>query len=176
MDHGARSRLLKILALADSSHEGEAMAAVRMARQLLAQEGLSFADLAGNLGRSALLRHLPEQRAVQVRALELQVSELQRRLLEAQNTIQERNNALAAVNNRVQQLDQQMGRQQAEVEKWRNLARDTANKLWDIGQQIAEDRAVSETVTENLQQIGGRSHPSVGAAPLVKSNFRRERR
>ena len=38
-------KLAKVLALADSAHEGEALAAVRKAGHMLAQAGLSFADL-----------------------------------------------------------------------------------------------------------------------------------
>jgi septal ring factor EnvC (AmiA/AmiB activator) len=162
MDAALQKRLLKVLALADSSHDGEALAAVRMA-----QAGMNFSDLASGLALPRSLRPLPDP-GMQVRALELQLSELQRRLLDVQNTAQERNNALAAVNHRVQQLEQHIGRTQTEVEKWRNLARETANKLWDIGQQIAQDRAVSETVSDSLNHNGSRS--------ATDASFRRERR
>jgi chromosome segregation ATPase len=146
-------KLSKILALADSSQEGEALAAVRMARQMLAQEGMSFADLLAGK-QSMTSRHAraqaqaPQSQAVEtaseIKALQQKVAELQRNLLLSQSQLQERNNALAAVTYRAQHLELQVTRAQQEVEKWRDLARDTANKLWDIGQQIADDRLMGQ--------------------------------
>jgi septal ring factor EnvC (AmiA/AmiB activator) len=149
-----RTRLLKVLALADSSHDGEALAAVRVARQLLAQEGLSFADITKvTPPLAAVLPSTPQDHTARVRGLETQVADLQARLLEVQRQLQERNVALVAANTRVHQLENNAGRAQSEVEKWRNLARETANKLWDIGQEIAEDRAVTHDVAGQLQEI-----------------------
>jgi len=140
-----RTRLLKVLALADSSHDGEALAAVRVARQLLAQEGLSFADITKvTPPLAAVLPSTPQDHTARVRGLETQVADLQARLLEVQRQLQERNVALVAANTRVHQLENNAGR---------NLARETANKLWDIGQEIAEDRAVTHDVAGQLQEI-----------------------
>jgi len=170
MNDNVQARLLKILALADSSHDGEAVAAVRMAKQLLAQQGKSFADLArGMVGVLPVLR----DDSATLRVMEMRVTDLQRRLQEAQQQVQERGTALAAVNYRVQQLEQSATRAQTEVEKWRNLARDTANKLWDIGQQIAEDRATSHEVVDCLQNNTVRSPRPVNnsAAGLRERHF-----
>ena len=46
MNRSILNRLDKVLALADSDQDGEAVSAVRMARQLLLNDGLSFGDLA----------------------------------------------------------------------------------------------------------------------------------
>lgn len=46
MNQRIPEQLDKILALADSSHDGEAVVAVRKARQILSRDGLSFGDLA----------------------------------------------------------------------------------------------------------------------------------
>ncbi len=172
MNITTRERLLKVLALADSTHEGEAIAAVRVARQLLAQTGLSFADLA----RQALTaRPTLDASATRVRMLEVQVTELQRRLQETQKQVQERNALLAAANTKLQQMEQQTGRVHGEVEHWRKLARDTANKLWEIGQQIAEDRDVSQKIAGKLQDIqpAVRSAARVSVAPVGLSRERR---
>lgn len=150
MNNTNRIRLLKVLALADSSHDGEAVAAVRAARQLLAQEGMSFADLANG---AVDIVTLAQDNVTQLRGLEIQVTDLQRRLLDALRQLHDRNQALTAATNKLQQLEQNAEKTKGEVEKWRNLARDTANKLWDIGQQIAEDRAVTHTVAGQLEEI-----------------------
>src|ERR1700743_2075721 len=46
MDQRTFEQLEKVLALADSSHDGEAINALRKARQMLSRDGLSFGDLA----------------------------------------------------------------------------------------------------------------------------------
>lgn len=107
--------------------------------------------------------------------LEVQVTELQRRLQETQKQVQERNALLAAANTKLQQMEQQTGRVHGEVEHWRKLARDTANKLWEIGQQIAEDRDVSQKIAGKLQDIqpAVRSAARVSVAPVGLSRERR---
>ncbi|MBP7251968.1 MAG: hypothetical protein KBA75_00625 [Alphaproteobacteria bacterium] len=150
MNNANRIRLLKVLALADSSHDGEAVAAVRAARQLLAQDGMSFADLANG---AVDIVSLAQDNVTQLRSLEVQVTDLQRRLLDALRQLHDRNQTLTTVNSKLQLLEQNAEKTKGEVEKWRNLARDTANKLWDIGQQIAEDRAVTHTVAGQLEEI-----------------------
>ena len=46
MNRQILNKLDKVLALADSDHDGEALVAVRKARQMLSNDGLSFGDLA----------------------------------------------------------------------------------------------------------------------------------
>jgi hypothetical protein len=161
MNSAAHARLLKVLALADSSYDGEAVAAVRMARQLLAQEGLNFQSLAAP-SQQATARPLQAPTAA-LQTLEAQLAETRQQLLAAQRTSQERATALAAVNQRVHNLEQTVNRAQVEVEKWRNLARETANKLWDIGQQIAEDRTVTATPLPSM--AAAHETPLRGATP-----------
>src|SRR5262245_30459935 len=55
MNKEATNQLEKVLALADSSHDGEAVVAVRKARQMLSRDGLNFGDLARAAGRSHFL-------------------------------------------------------------------------------------------------------------------------
>ena len=54
-----RDKLAKVLALVDSPSDGEALAALRLARQMLAAAGLEFRDLLPGGGRSFPDRRVP---------------------------------------------------------------------------------------------------------------------
>lgn len=131
-------KLAKVLAMAESDHQGEALSALRAARIMLSRAGLSFRDLA-QVARSggpaaepppiivtpveeprAPVRPPPPDELVlslrrQVRELEAELSGLRR------------------------QLDKAAGeadRQREEADRWKALARDTAEKLWDMGKAL----------------------------------------
>jgi hypothetical protein len=132
----------KILALADSSYEGEAVVAVRKARQLLTRQGLSFADLA----RAARGHHqqspaaTPEQHAPftffhhsQTAQFEAQVTLLRRQLAELQEQFQTQTLQLEFWRRHAADLDVNLGQSRADAERWRQLARESIERLWDIG-------------------------------------------
>ena len=125
-------KLAKVLAMAESDHQGEALSALRAARIMLARAGLSFRDLArgarptpaGESSPSAASappdRPPPPDQLVQglrrqVRDLELEVAGLKRQLEKSSGD---------------------MERQREEVDRWRTLARETAEKLWDLGKAL----------------------------------------
>ncbi|MEJ0063199.1 MAG: hypothetical protein WDO70_08350 [Alphaproteobacteria bacterium] len=166
MNHTTLARLVKVLALADSSHDGEATAAVRMARQILMQDGMSFADLAraaanrSPAARPAPLHNIAESTRA-VRTLEAQVADLQSRLKQHQASSAMQHGELARTKLTLARLETSLGRTREEVEKWRALARNTADKLWEIGQQIEKDRALTHGAVNRLRQPSSQGRPAV---------------
>ena len=167
------ARLAKILALADSSHDGEAAAAIRMARQILGQSGLSFADLA----RSAANlpgRKPPDFAAAQAAAkIPAQLAAMQRRIGQLQADKEAQGRKLAEAGTHTAQLEGALEKSRAEVEKWRNLARDTANQLWDLGQQIEQDRALAQGALQKIRIPERGKHTNAPAPPVELSRTRR---
>lgn len=128
-------KLAKVLAMAESEHQGEALSALRAARIILARGGMTFRDLAlaARTGHAdpkppALppvpppppVREPPPDQLIsglrrQMRDLELQVTALKRQLEKAGGDLE---------------------RQREETDRWRGLARETADKLWDVGQAL----------------------------------------
>jgi len=137
-------QLDKVLALADSSHEGEAVVAVRKARQLLSRDGLSFSDLAraASSGRS----HFSFPRSLfsaQTVHLEAQMAQLQQMLGDLRADNQSLKTQVEFWSRRAFEMEQQLHASLSETRRWKQLARETAEKLWDIsqiaGQQEMED-------------------------------------
>lgn len=170
-------RLSKVLALADSSQDGEAVAAVRMAKQLLTQNGLSFADLANSAANSSgIVRSAFSTGAFAHKITDTQIAELQLKIRQMQSAGKLQSNELAHARVNVARLEASLAQAQQEVEKWRQLAQETANKLWDIGQQIENDRAVTRGVVNKLQEIvPSERKPANGRVP-APANYSRERR
>ncbi len=104
MDYVALEKLNKVLALADSSHEGEAMAALRATRTLLKYRGISLSDL---LQEAMQMRGT----AIQRPSMDVVVS-LQREIIQLQQ--------------KVSQLQMELREQQSEARHWRQKAE--ANK------------------------------------------------
>lgn len=103
----ALEKLSKVLALADSGHDGEAMAALRAARNMLTNDGVSLSHVL----QSAIADRRPE--VVQVRggvvtALQKEVIQLQMQLAKAQRDLRE---------------------QMAESQHWKRQAEDNARKF-----------------------------------------------
>lgn len=171
-------RLSKVLALADSPQEGEAVAAVRMAKQLLSQNGMSFADLAQSAANPFASARPPFSAGHTTNRIgEAQLAELQLKVRQMQTAGKLQGNELAHARMNVARLESSLAQAHQEVEKWRSLARDTANKLWDIGQQIEKDRAVTRGVVNKLQEIvpSEQRKPANGRVP-APAHFSRERR
>ena len=143
MDHRVSEQLNKVLALADSSHDGEAVVAVRKARQILSRGGLSFGDLAmaavSPRGRSLSFAFPSQQRDY----LEEQMAHMRAEI----NALQGEVDAMAEQTDfwrrRAAELEQAMNVRNLEVQRWRQLAQETVDKLWEIGREIRQDEFVS---------------------------------
>jgi hypothetical protein len=149
MNQRATDQLDKVLALADSSHEAEAVVAVRKARQMLSRDGLSFSDLA----RAA--QHRPRtNRAFSIFSgaqmhLETQVVQLRQKLDDLQTDMQTQNFQIDFWRRRATELEQGFYAARADAERWRRLARETVEKLWELGQDIrAEEFAQNAPAPE----------------------------
>jgi hypothetical protein len=126
-------QLDKVLALADSSHEGEAVGAVRMARQMLERDGLCFSDLAKAAATNRA--RLPLSRALfsgQTMHLEAQITQLRHIIEDLRADNHNQATQVDFWRRRALEMEQQMNVNQSEAQRWRNLARETAEKLWDI--------------------------------------------
>lgn len=130
-------QLDKVLALVDSSHEGEAVGAVRMARQLLERDGLSFGDLAK--AASSTRARVPLSRALfsgQLVHLEAQIAQLQQTIDVLRDDNQNQLTQIDFWRRRAFEMEQQLNLSQSESQRWKQLARETAEKLWDLSQSI----------------------------------------
>lgn len=140
MDKQPPSQLDKVLALADSSHDGEALVAVRKARQMLSRDGLRFSDLA----RAAVQKprvNLPfgffsGQHVVNLEAEILQLRQAMEDLRSEKITFEARADNWRQ---RVIELEQKLAQSQADATRWRQLARETVEKLWDLGQSMQQE-------------------------------------
>ncbi len=144
MDPQQLAQLEKVLALADSSHEGEAAAAVRKARELLSRDGLSFGDLLRAAGQKprvtfpfGLFGAGPQAN------LEAEVARLRQKLDAVTPEFEAQAIQLEMWRQRAAELEQKLNVSQAEVRHWRQLARDTVEKLWDLGKAVREDEDVA---------------------------------
>lgn len=128
-------KLAKVLAMAESDHQGEALSALRAARIMLARAGMSFRDLArgarpvpaaaeaafaGASPSAPPDRPPPPDQLVQglrrqVRDMELEIAGLKRQLEKTSGDVE---------------------RHRDEADRWRRLARETAEKLWDLGKAL----------------------------------------
>ncbi|WP_035693760.1 hypothetical protein [Azospirillum halopraeferens] len=177
-------KLAKVLAMAESEHQGEALSALRAARIMLSRAGLTFRDLA----TAARPRPEPAEAAARadtapqppvkpppadqvVPGLRRQVADLEREL-----------SALR------RQLDKAVGeaeKQRDETERWKTLARETAEKLWDVGKAL-ERRSMRHTplekrraILDHLRDPGSAALSDheiarrVGTSPQVVAHWRR---
>jgi hypothetical protein len=160
MDQRSSDQLDKVIAMADSSHEGEAVVAVRKARQLLLKGGLSFGDLA-----KAAINHRshsptfpsPSYTAMsgQQMHLEAQVLKMRARMDELQASLRIKNTQLEFWRGRALGLETTLHHKRTEAESWKKLAQNTVDKLWELGQSLRSDEfAKSEPVPAN-------THPRV---------------
>ena len=128
-------KFAKVLALAESDHHGEAQSALRAARIMLTRAGLSFRDLAAMARESDGWAVPPPGPAVVPTGVagagedtwRRKVRELEARVRELELTIE--------------QQDAELIRQRGETKRWHLLARETAEKLWDVGQALETKRA-----------------------------------
>ena len=138
------NQLDKVLALADSSHDGEAVVAVRKARQMLSRDGLSFGDLA----RAAVKKppiNLPFGFLSGPPAHhEIELTQLRRKLSELEASYDAQAVQTSIWRQKALELEQKLNASQTEAQRWRQLARDTVEKMWDLGQSVQQDEFSSD--------------------------------
>jgi len=138
MNPQLQNQLNKILALADSAHDGEAVVAVRKAQQVLSRNGLSFGDLARAASQKPRRLSLPFFASTSV-DLEMEIVELRQQLQAMQNDLHMQAVEAKLWRHRASDLEQKLGTSQSESRRWQQLARDTVEKLWDLGQSVGEE-------------------------------------
>lgn len=141
MNKQVLTQLDKILALVDSNHEGEAAAAVRMARQMLANENLSFGDLARAAQEQRQKPKLNIPRgflSVPQSQLEKEITELRQQLDDQRVEVHMQEVQVQYWRQRSNDLDIKLVNTQDEAMRWRQLARDTVEKLWDLGLAVQQ--------------------------------------
>lgn len=139
MNRQTTHQLEKVLALADSAHDGEAAAAVRKARQLLSRDGLSFSDLARAAQRPSFGLSFFSSSGPKAQ-LELQLVRLRQQLQELQSEIQAQAVETEVWRSRAEEMERKLGLTQPQAKRRNSVAKDTtAEKLWDLGQSLQED-------------------------------------
>lgn len=156
MDRHLTDQLDKVIAMADSSHDGEAVVAVRKARQMLLKGGLRFSDLAqaASLQRSPPFTTRPAMPGVH-KHLEIQLVQLRQRLDDLQNNIQLQDTQLEFWRRRALEMEHAFNTKKVEAERWKNLARDTVNKLWDLGETIRSEEETLAVLTAKNKTLTG---------------------
>ncbi len=151
MNQRQTEQLDKVLALADSNHEAEAVGAVRKARQLLSRDGLSFGDLAraASSSRSRFPLSLSMFSGQQVN-LEAQLAQQQQQLADVQKDTQSQLAQIEFWRRRAFELEQQLNLSNSETIRWKQLARETIEKLWDTGQAIQNEASAEERQDEPM--------------------------
>lgn len=148
-------RLDKVLALADSSHDGEAIGAVRMARQLLLRDGLSFGDLARAAAtKSRFSLSIPLFNGQQTH-LETQIVQLQQLVNDLRALNDSQTNQIEFWRRKALELETQLNTQKSEAKRWKELARETIERLWDTSQVIGQD-STENSLSPQLANIMAR--------------------
>ncbi len=149
MNKDVSTQLDKVLALADSNHDGEALVAVRKARQMLSRDGLCFSDLARAAQKPRINLPFGFFSGQHIVALETEILQL-RQQMEDLRTAKIMQEAQAETwRQRASELEQKLNQSQSDAVRWRQLARDTVEKLWDLGQSIQQDEPVAEALTSS---------------------------
>ncbi len=88
MNDGALERLSKVIALADSAHDGEALAALRATRNMLRHDGVELSSVLQDAMRSRVSNFVRPSMDI-VTSLQREVVALQRQLAAAQKELRE---------------------------------------------------------------------------------------
>jgi flagellar biosynthesis chaperone FliJ len=123
------SKLGKVLALADSAHEGEALTAVRTAQAMLRGSGVELSEiLIHALAKGTKASALRGAGNAQLEALYLR-HQLKERDRELAKTRQELETARAA-----------FAHSEKERTRWEKVAKETMDKYWALAAKIAADK------------------------------------
>ena len=141
-------KFAKVLAMAESDHHGEAQSALRAARIMLARAGLTFRDLAAMARESDGWPVPAAEQAAFVptnvpgageETWRRKVRDLESRIRELERTVETQ--------------DAELIRQRGETKRWHLLARETAEKLWDVGQALETKQVRAAVVTDKRKQL-----------------------
>ncbi len=133
-------KFAKVLALAESDHHGEAQSALRAARIMLARAGLTFRDLAASAKASEPTAFVPSNvPGAGDDTFRRKIRELEARVRELEHTVEHQ--------------DAELIRQRGEAKRWHLLARETAEKLWDVGQALESKRISTAAATDKRKQL-----------------------
>ena len=142
MNQKTIEQLDKVLALAESDHDGEALGALRMVRRMLTREGISFTDLAQAAKKGELFSR-PFFSGDQVQ-LEAKIDQLHDEI----DAHVEQNVSLTTQiehwRRRAFELEQMLALNQAETARWKEMARETAERLWDLGQMARAEASLED--------------------------------
>lgn len=165
MNQRNAEQLAKVLALTDSDHDGEALGALRMARRLLEREGLSFTTLANVARRGQSVFSQPYFSAQQVQ-LEAKIDQL----MDEIDAHVEQNNSLSGQidfwRRRAFELEQMLSLNQAETARWKEMARETAERLWDLGQIAQSEASLAPGVVDETDVLSDLSDLTAEDEPL----------
>jgi len=135
-------QLDKVLALAESDHDGEALGALRMVRRMLVREGISFTDLAQAAKKGDFFsRTFFSGDQVQ---LEAKIDQLHDEIGAHVEQNVSLTNQIEHWRRRAFELEQMLALNQAETTRWKEMARETAERLWDLGQLAQAETALSD--------------------------------
>lgn len=139
MSRQETTQLDKVLALADSSHDGEALVAVRKARQMLSRDGLNFSDLARAAQKPRINLPFGFFSGQHIVNLETEILHLRQELEDLRSKKVMFEAQSENLRQRAVELEQKLSVSHADARRWRQLARETVEKLWDLGQSIQQD-------------------------------------
>ncbi|MCL2474035.1 MAG: hypothetical protein FWF23_03945 [Alphaproteobacteria bacterium] len=153
MDDRSTQQLDKILALADSSHDAEALVAVRKARQMLSKDGLRFSDLAKVAAYPACLKNVKSPSAFSFLSggreyMASQIAHLKQRAEDLAQQLQTQDMQMIFWKRRITELEGDNLKYKEEIEKWKRLAQETADKLWELGNSIEKEEKEAVKVAE----------------------------
>jgi hypothetical protein len=114
------NKLGKVLALTESTHEGEALSALRTARSMLKENGMEL---------SSMLRGGENSPSIDV--------------LYLKKLLKEREQDIAHLRSEVAVLRQGLLKSEKERDRWQKLAKDTLEKLWQVAEEV-EGRTVKK--------------------------------
>lgn len=131
MTTSSLEKLSKVLALADSGHDGEAMAALRAARSMLRTDGVNLSEVLKTALQERRNEHVQVRGGV-VNSLQREVVQLQIKLAAVQRDLRE---------------------QQQEAQHWRKQAEENARKLKAESAEKIHYKVQSKTVAEKLMEL-----------------------
>ncbi len=168
-----RNKLAKVLALADSSSDGEALAALRRARGMLAEAGLEFRDLLTGGGR-----HFPDRRIPYLEAL---IRDLKERLAASEAEVEALRRAKLETTQDFARQVAALGHEKSELsDTLRHRIEDLKRRLAEAGRVARQRAGKRDAVIALLQDPETRDLSNrelarrAGVSPQTVSRWRRK--